>query len=63
MCKFFILSDNDNAGIKAIKQAKNKSLIKESDYKSTSFNGSPNSDMKYCIKKEVYEQVLNEYNI
>ena len=64
MCKFFILMDNDKAGNDALKIAKSKSLITEADYKLTICNGSPESEIEDCIKKEVYEEVLlREFNI
>lgn len=64
MCKFFILMDNDNAGNKALEIAKSKSLITEADYKLTICNGSAESEIEDCIKKEVYEEVLlREFNI
>lgn len=58
MCKFFVLLDNDKAGNYALDVAKSKSLITEADYKLTICNGSPESEMEDCIKKEVYEEVL-----
>ena len=58
MCKFFILMDNDKAGKDALDVAKSKSLITEADYKLTICNGSPESEIEDCIKKEVYEEIL-----
>ncbi len=58
MCKFFILLDHDEAGRSAIELALSKSLITEADYKLTICNGSPNSEIEDCLKKEVYEKVL-----
>ena len=64
MCKFFILMDNDQAGINALEVAKSKSLITEADYKLTTCKGLRESEIEDCIKKEVYEEVLlKEFNI
>lgn len=60
MCKFFILLDNDKAGIKAIDNAKSKELISEADYKLTICNGSPEAEIEDCINKNLYKELIQK---
>lgn len=64
MCRFFVLLDNDEEGNKALEKAISHGLLTEADYKLTICNGSPNSELEDCLKKEVYEQDLQKkFNI
>lgn len=64
MCIFFILLDNDKAGLEAINKAKSKNLVTEANYKLTICKGSKESEIEDCINKQIYADILlNEFQI
>ncbi|MDE6470879.1 MAG: AAA family ATPase [Eubacterium sp.] len=58
MCKYFVLIDNDKAGISAIEKAVSLNLLSEADYKVTMCNGSPESEFEDCLRPCIYEKIL-----
>lgn len=60
MCNYFVLMDNDEAGIQAVEKAVSNALLNESQYKHTICNGSPIAEFEDCLKKEVYAKAVLE---
>lgn len=58
MCSYFVLLDNDNAGIQAANKALENNLANESQIKHTICNGSPEAELEDCLNKEFYKQAI-----
>lgn len=64
LCKYVVLLDNDEEGRKALDRAMKQGLLTETEYKLTVCPGSKDSEFEDCLKKEVYQDVLNaKYDI
>ena len=63
-CKYHILLDDDDAGRTAGEQAIAQSLATIGNITYTKCNGSPNSELEDCFKKEAYSQsIFDEFGV
>ncbi len=64
MCKYFVLLDNDRAGIEAANVAISMGLLTDANIKFTICNGCPEAEFEDCLRKEIYSQVImNNYSV
>ncbi|MFA6309253.1 MAG: AAA family ATPase [Clostridia bacterium] len=64
ICDYFVLLDNDDAGIQASNKAIANGLLDESQIKFTICNGTPKAEFEDCIKTELYKQeVSNKFSV
>lgn len=58
MCNYFVLLDNDDAGIQAAKKAIENNLANESQIKHTICNGSPVAEFEDCLNTKFYKKAI-----
>ncbi|HBR30304.1 MAG TPA: hypothetical protein DD789_12805 [Firmicutes bacterium] len=64
MCNYFVLMDNDEAGIQAIEKAVANGLLNESQFKHTICNGSPVAEFEDCLNKDIYaKSILDGFSV